>query len=332
MTSISALDQPERDSSFSFETAAAHATARVPIAAPGQRVNQIREQLIGQRYECASHVIVCDADTFRGVVTIEDVLAAPGEMAIESLMDRTPPVVAPGVDQEVAAWRAVRHDESALPVVDGTGRFVGVIPPHRLIAVLLSEHEEDLSRLGGFLKNTSAARTTSQEPVPRRFWHRLPWLLLGLAGALLAADLVSGFETPLREKVMFAFFMPGIVYLADAVGTQTETVVVRGLSLGVSMRQMFARELVAGVAIGIALAAMAGPLVWWRWGDWTVALTVGVSVLAACSTATVAAMSLPWLFDSFELDPAFGSGPLATVVQDLLSIWIYLSVMTFVAS
>lgn len=86
------------------------------------------------------------------------------------------------------------------------------------------------------------------------------------------------------------------------------------------------------MAIGIALAAMAGPLVWWRWGDWTVALTVGVAVLAACSTATVVAMSLPWLFDSFELDPAFGSGPLATVVQDLLSIWIYLSVMTFVAS
>jgi magnesium transporter len=86
------------------------------------------------------------------------------------------------------------------------------------------------------------------------------------------------------------------------------------------------------VAIGIALAAMAGPLVWWRWGDWTVALTVGVAVLAACSTATVVAMSLPWLFDSFELDPVFGSGPLATVVQDLLSIWIYLSVMTFVAS
>jgi magnesium transporter len=142
---------------------------------------------------------------------------------------------------------------------------------------------------------------------------------------------VGGFETQLREKVIFAFFLPGIVYLADAVGTQTETVVVRGLSLGVSMSQMFVRELVAGLVIGVVLALVAGPLVWWRWGDSTVALPVGISVLAACSTATVVAMSLPWLFDSFGLDPAFGSGPLATVVQDLLSIWIYLSVTAFVA-
>jgi magnesium transporter len=61
-------------------------------------------------------------------------------------------------------------------------------------------------------------------------------------------------------------------------------------------------------------------------------LSVGVSVLAVCSTATVTAMALPWLFDAINLDPAFGSGPLATVIQDLLSIWIYLFVTTLVLS
>jgi magnesium transporter len=71
-------------------------------------------------------------------------------------------------------------------------------------------------------------------------------------------------------------------------------------------------------------------LVWWRWGDVNVALTVGLSVFAACSTATLTAMALPWLFRTFGFDPAFGSGPLATVIQDLLSIWIYLLVGTFV--
>ena len=66
---------------------------------------------------------------------------------------------------------------------------------------------------------------------------------------------------------MVAFFIPGIVYLADAVGTQTETVVVRGLSLGISMRRMVGRELLAGLLIGVALAAVALPLVWLRWSD-----------------------------------------------------------------
>ena len=62
------------------------------------------------------------------------------------------------------------------------------------------------------------------------------------------------------------------------------------------------------------------------------ALSLGLSVFAACSTATLAAMMLPWLFDTLAFDPAFGSGPLATVVQELLSIWIYLSVTTLVMS
>jgi magnesium transporter len=245
---------------------------------------------------------------------------------MRDVMHRDAPIVAPGIDQEVAAWRAVRNEESALAVVDHDGRWVGIIPPHRLIAVLLSEHEEDLSRLGGFTKSTTAARAASEEPVERRLRHRVPWLLVGLGGAVLAADFVGWFAAVLEYKVMLAFFIPGIVYLADAVGTQTETIVVRGLSIGVRMRRMLARELLTGLAIGLVLGTLAGPLVWWRWGEADVALAVGLAVFAACSTATVAAMALPWLFDSFALDPAFGSGPLATVIQDLLSILIYFAI------
>lgn len=317
---------------LSFETAAQHATRDVPIADRGQRIDDVRLMLVGRRYESASHVVICEGDRFRGVITVEDALAAPADATVESVMDPRAPVVAPGTDQEVAAWQAVRHQESALSVVDADGRFVGIIPPYRLIEVLLSEHEEDLSRLGGFLRDTSTARRSSEEPAQRRFRHRFPWLLVGLAGALFAADVVGMFEERLHVNILFAFFVPGIVYLADAVGTQTETIVVRGLSLGVPMSRMISRELLAGLAIGAALAVIAGPVVWWRWGDLDVALSVAFSVLAACSTATVAAMTLPWLFDTFGFDPAFGSGPLATVVQDLLSIWIYLSITTLVVS
>ena len=123
--------------------------------------------LFGRRYESASLIVVCEGERFIGVLTVEDALAAPADATVESVMDPRAPVVAPGTDQEVAAWQAVRHQESALSVVDGDGRFVGIIPPHRLIRVLLSEHEEDLSRLGGFLRDTSTARRTSEEPSVR---------------------------------------------------------------------------------------------------------------------------------------------------------------------
>ena len=144
------------------------------------------------------------------------------------------------------------------------------------------------------------------------------------------ADMVGWFEAQLRDKVMLAFFVPGIVYLADAVGTQTETVIVRGLSVGVGMRQMLRRELWTGVVIGLTLALVAFPIVWGRWGGREVALGVALSLCAACSTATVAAMTLPWVLERVGLDPAFGSGPLATVIQDLLSILLYFAIATAV--
>ena len=324
------VEQLANNTHVTFEIASEHASTSVPIASPASTIAEVRQAMIGQRYETASLVIVCEVGKFMGVVRIEDLLAAPAEERVDSVMDRDAPIVAPGLDQEVAAWHAIRNEESALSVVDAAGRFVGVIPPHRLLAVILSEHEEDLSRLGGFTKSRAAARATSEEPVQRRFRHRIPWLLVGLAGALLAADFVGWFEAQLEQKVMLAFFIPGIVYLADAVGTQTETIVVRGLSVGVSIRQMLRRELLAGLAIGIVLGASGGLLVWWRWGESEVALVVGLALFAACSTATLAAMAVPWLLDKFDFDPAFGSGPLATVIQDLSSILIYFAIATAV--
>ena len=183
-----------------------------------------------------------------------------------------------------------------------------------------------LSRLGGFLHSTEVARRASEEPVPRRFGHRLPWLLVGLAGALVSAELIAGFESTLREQVVLAFFIPGIVYLADAVGTQTETVVVRGLSVGVRLRAMLRRELLTGLGIGAALALVAFPLVRARFGDGELAGVIAASLFAACGTASLTAMALPWAIDRVGADPAFGSGPLATVIQDLLSIAIFFGI------
>jgi magnesium transporter len=309
-----------------FEVAADHVLTRVPVAAPSSSAGEIRRALVGGGYETLTHVAVLEDERLVGVLKMEDLFSAPAGTPVAELMDPRPPSVAPGTDQEVAAWQAARRGESALAVVDGDNCFVGFIPPHRLIDVLLTEHEEDLAHLGGFLRGTSAARSASREPATRRFRHRLPWLLVGLAGALLTADVVGAFEEQLRETVVLAFFVPGIVYLASAVGTQTQTVVIRGLSVGVPMNQMFASELFFGLLAGLALSAAAWPVALLRWGDAQVASVVSVSLLAACSVSTLVAMALPWALQRFGKDPAFGSGPLATLVQDLLSILIYFAV------
>lgn len=284
--------------------------------------------LLTRRFASVVDVAVCVDGGRRlvGLLPVERVLAAPDDTLVASLMDADPPVVAPGLDQEKAAWKAVRHGESSLAVVDSSGTFRGLVRPSRLLAVLLAEHDEDLARLGGVLASTAGARHATEEPLSSRLWHRLPWLLVGLAGSAVAAWLVRGYEAELTDDVRLAFFVPGVVYMADAVGTQTEALVIRGLSVGVGVRRVYRLESLTGLVVGMMLAAVTFPVVWLAFGAADLALAVSVALVAACSVATVVAMSLPWLMDRLGRDPAFGSGPLATVVQDLLSLLIYFAV------
>jgi magnesium transporter len=295
----------------------------VPVVHPDATAGEVLIGMVGRRFESAAHVAVCRDGFLVGLAGIEDVLAADAATSVADLIDPDPPVIIHGVDEEIAAWKAVRHSESALAVLDEGGKFAGLIPPRRIMEVLLEEHDEDLARLGGYLASTSSARHATEEPVLTRLRHRLPWLLVGLAGAIAAAGIVGAFEHDLEEQVLLAFFVPGIVYMADAVGTQTEAIVIRGLSVGVPIRRILQRELVTGALVGVILAivffAVGLPL----WDQVDVVLAVAIALLAACSTSTLVAMALPATLARFGQDPAFGSGPLATVIQDLLSLVIY---------
>jgi magnesium transporter len=119
---------------------------------------------------------------------------------------------------------AVERGARSIAVVDAGDRFHGFVPPDRLLQIVEAEHEEDLARIGGLLSGASQARVASSETVIRRLWHRLPWLALGLLGAMASAMVVGAFEEEISKHILLAFFVPAVVYMADAVGTQTETV------------------------------------------------------------------------------------------------------------
>lgn len=304
-----------------------HLAVDVPVCGPDDTAADLRATLRARRYQCAEDVAVCEGTSPRrlvGVIPVERVLPAPDDATAAQLMDPDPPVVAPGADQEHAAWKSVRHGESVVAVVDAAGEFRGFVPPWHLLGAVLRSYDADFARLGGYLASTATARHATEEPLGRRLWHRLPWLVLGLLGAALSALLVGGFEEDLSDDVRVAFFVPGVVYMADAVGTQTEALVIRGLSVGASMRTALRLESLTGIAMGVLLAALTFPAVWWALGSLDLAVAVAVALLAACAVATVVAMTLPWLMARAGKDPAYGSGPLSTVVQDLLSLVIYL--------
>jgi magnesium transporter len=304
-------------------SAADHASMDVPVARPDDSVDRLLGSLRGRRFDSASVVAVCEDNRLVGLATIERLLAASPDATLADVMDRDPPVVRPDTNQEHAAWQAVRHGEPGLAMVDEDGRFRGLVIGHRLLGVLLARHDRDVALRGGFLGSATAARTAATEKVARRLWHRLPWLLIGLAGAAVSALLVGSFERQLEEQVLLAFFVPGVVYIADAVGTQTEALVIRGLSVGVGVRRIAFRELITGVLVGLVLAVLVLPAVLAGWGDPNVAITVAVALFSAASIATLIAMVLPWAIHKLGKDPAYGAGPLATVIQDLVSIAIY---------
>jgi magnesium transporter len=310
------------------ESAARHLVRRVPTARGEETARAVLARLPGQSWDAADSVWIVDAlGRLEGRVPLVRLLTVPPERPVREAMEEPPPRVHPETDQEEAAARAIRHRLESVPVVDRGGVLLGVVTAPVLLEVLRREHVEDLHRLAGIQRETEQARHAFEDPPARRARHRLPWLLVGLAGAMLSAWLMAGFETALHEQVAVAFFIPAIVYLADAIGTQTETIAVRFLSLSrTSFGGLLAGELRTGLLIGAVLSVLALPLAALATGDLRLAAAVALSLFVAGGLATAIGVLLPWALARAGADPAFGSGPVATIVQDLLSLLVYLSI------
>jgi magnesium transporter len=239
-----------------LETAGRLADNRIPLASVGDTLAAVRKQLGSNCYNSLDLILVIDGEGFyTGVVELGRVLKASDETRIAAILDVNWPVVTPETDQEHAAEIANTVGVAVLPVIGRDGRPLGVIPPVVLMDVLAREHREDVDRFVGILKEHADARHALEDPPLRRVAHRLPWLLIGLAMSASVTGLMAGFEQILRANVMIAFFIPAIVYLTDAVGTQTEAIAVRGLSLREKpMPWVLGMEILTGAVIGLALA------------------------------------------------------------------------------
>lgn len=307
-----------------------HATVAVPIGAERDSAGATLEALRRHELEEVRTVVVLEHQRPVGLVSIEDLLVADPGASLGSLMDGDFPAATFDTDQEAAAHALVASRDRCLVVLGPGGGFAGLVFADQMLPVLLAEHEEDMARLGGYLAGSREARTAAGEPVFRRLWHRVPWLLVGLLGAMLSAVLMGAFEEDLEANVLLALFVPAIVYMAGAVGSQTQTVLIRAFAVGVRTRDVFWREAVTGVMVGVLIGAVFFVFAVLGWGDTGVAIAVSLALVVSGLASTFIAMALPSFFKALGLDPAFGSGPLATLLQDLLSILVYFGVVAIV--
>lgn len=311
-------------------TAADLMTPAVPRARPAETVGTALAALRQSHPEEAGHLYLVDEQSrLVGQVPVESLIVAEPGTKLDGLRGDPPVEVHPEDDAEAVALAAVERHDADVAVIDAQRTLLGAIPIGRLLALLHEEHIDDILRMGGVGLTHPLPLPTKHDGTVDSFKARMPWLLIGLVGGWLAAGVASLFEAALEREIVLAFFLPLVVYMADAVGTQTETVLVRALAYGkVSLVHQLLREGLLGLLIGGAVGGMAAAGLLFFDGRTVLAVVVGLTLAVTAVIATIMASLLPFGLVRLGADPALASGPIATVLQDILSVAVYLGIAT----
>lgn len=165
-------------------------------------------------------------------------------------------------------------------------------------------------------------------PIVVMIVHRLPWLIFGLFGGLVAAQVVGAFESLIEDRLLLAAFIPLIVYMNGAVGAQMGAFVIRDFAINsrINVSKYIWKQFRVVVVLGLVICSMLWIGVSALYLDYVVASAVSIALYVAMVSSVFTGTLIPLAFEVFDLDPANGSGPVATVVQDLLAVLIYFSV------
>lgn len=311
------------------DTAAEHMVTGIPRVLVDTTVDEVILALRGKLFECADTVFVTDAaGRLQGIVRIND-LFADGALRIGDIMEPEHEAVRLEADQEQIAALAMRLNMIAVPVVDRNERLIGAVPPEALFRILRDEHMEDLQLIAGITAHENGPGAALDASLINRVAHRLPWLVFGLAASSMITMVMVRFEHALAANVAVAFFVPALVYIAGAIGTQAVSVSVLSLAReDVHILSVLRDELMIGIGIGAVLGALASGAVLAVFGDQLLAVAVGLSVLAGGTMSAVVGFGLPWVFQRLGSDPAMGSGPICTIIQDVASLFIYFGLVS----
>lgn len=314
------------------ETAGALATTHVPTANVHQTVREVFSYLesLATEFETVDYIYVLDNKKLVGVLSLHELLSADDAMPVAAFMTTEVAFVHQDTDQEHAAHLALAQSIKAVPVIDDEGLFFGVITADTILRILREEHTEDLMRMAGITYD--ADDSLNKFTIRQHVITRLPWLVVGVFGGIAAAFVVEHFDTLLAAEIVLAAFIPAIVYIADAVGSQTQMVYVRSLvhRQQRSFSTILGREVTVALIVGALLGALVGIVTYWWFGTVAVPLTLALAVFATVLFSVIVAVLLPWTFHRAGHDPALATGPLATVIRDISSLLIYFAIATLI--
>jgi magnesium transporter len=213
-------------------------------------------------------------------------------------------------------------------VVDDTNKLVGIVTVDDVIDIIREEATEDILKMAGvgveeFVETQSVIRSTR---------IRFPWLSASFIGGIIAFFIIGHFEGSLKKIAYLAAFIPVIMGMGGNIGTQTSTIVVRGLATGrLNIRDTWAvvfKELAVGFILGAVYGIMIGVVAQLQYSTAMVAVSVGLAVMSSMAVAALVGSMVPMGFARINVDPAVATGPFVTTAIDIVSVYFYFQIAT----
>lgn len=313
------------------ESAGRLLTTRIPVVSLEATLADVERLLIQKHsnFDAVNYFYVLDRESVLcGIFSIKNLFRLPKTTKVKDVMIKEVVSVRAHTDQEKVAVLALKGNFKAIPVLDNRDHFLGVISPDTIFDILYDEAKEDAflrAGVGRFDRHTSDHHSVSVAVYVKK---RLPWLLAGLVGSAGGALIISHYQATLKAELLLAAFIPALVYIADAVGTQSEMLFVHSALLRerISLRSYLKREIQVSMVLALLLTTLLASVAYFWFGSSTVGVTISIALFIAVIVASTLAVLLPWVLIRLNKDPAVASGPFVTILTYLCTIIIYFSI------
>lgn len=313
-------------------TAGYFVTSRVPVVEMSWTVERVRSYVFSNvhKFDSINYIYVLDTGGHLShVLSIKEVYRCSVKTLISKagVGGHSIIKVSPNVDKRRVSHAALKHRIKAVPVVED-GVFLGVVPSDSILSILHKETQEGYSHLAGVRKPKRGFDGVLEASIKESFLSRIPWLLFGLFGGILLASVIGVFEETLRKDLLLAAFLPLVVYISNATGMQVQTLFIRDLASGksFSFSKYISRQFLVSFLIAIVLSLIVFVVSLLGWSAGHTAYVVAISVFLTINAAVFFALLVPLLIEKMRMDPAVGSGPFVTILQDGMSVVVYFAI------
>src|SRR3989338_827887 len=258
---------------------------------------------------------------------VRKLLLIKPETPISRVMDRHIISVNVHTDQEEVARVFKKYDLVSLAVVDDDSRLVGRIQIDDIVDVLVEEASEDMLHMAGIYQDEKI-----MDPPLKSVRMRLPWLVINLATAILAASVVGLFQDTLQAMVILAMFMPIVAGMGGNAGTQALTVTIRGIALGELSFNNAKRAVLNGITIGLLNGVVTGVIMaliayYWK-GNYMLGIVLGLAMMVNLFIANFFGIIIPLVLKWLKIDPAVASSIFLTTLTDCIGFFSFLGLAT----